>query len=97
MTAAYVSVRKQDLPMATTSLNIVQRLGGPTLTTICATFLAWRLNSLHGAGNLAGAFAAAFGLLCAFHALLLVFALRLPMSVDQAAPDAGATGEAYAD
>jgi hypothetical protein len=25
------SVRKQDLPMATTSLNIVQRLGGTTL------------------------------------------------------------------
>jgi len=30
ISAAYASVRKQDLPMATTSLNIVQRLGGPT-------------------------------------------------------------------
>ena len=29
--AAYASVRRQDLPMATTSLNIVQRLGGPTM------------------------------------------------------------------
>ena len=42
ISAAYASVRKQDLPMATTSLNIVQRLGGPTLTTLCATFLGWR-------------------------------------------------------
>src|SRR3984885_10565584 len=32
ISAAYASVRKQDLPMASTSLNIVQRLGGPTLT-----------------------------------------------------------------
>jgi MFS family permease len=43
ISAAYASVRRQDLPMATTSLNIVQRLGGPTLTTFCATFLGWRL------------------------------------------------------
>ena len=28
ISAAYASIRKQDLPMATTSLNIVQRLGG---------------------------------------------------------------------
>jgi hypothetical protein len=85
LTAAYVSVRKQDLPMATTSLNIVQRLGGPTLTTLCATFLAWRLNAADGSGNLSGAFVGAFALLCALHALLFVSALRLPASVDNAA------------
>jgi MFS family permease len=39
ISAAYASVQKRDLPMATTSLNIVQRLGGPTMTTLCATFL----------------------------------------------------------
>src|ERR1700688_3900659 len=49
ISAAYASVRKQDLPMATTSLNIVQRLGGPTLTTVCATFLGWRLAVVHSA------------------------------------------------
>jgi EmrB/QacA subfamily drug resistance transporter len=85
LTAAYVSIRKQDLPMATTSLNIVQRLGGPTLTTLCATFLAWRLNAADGSGNLSGAFVGAFALLCALHALLFVSALRLPASVDNAA------------
>jgi EmrB/QacA subfamily drug resistance transporter len=45
ISAAYASVKRQDLPMATTALNIVQRLGGPTLTTVCATFLGWRLAS----------------------------------------------------
>jgi EmrB/QacA subfamily drug resistance transporter len=87
MTAAYVSVKKQDLPMATTSLNIVQRLGGPTLTTLCATFLAWRLNVADGSGNLSGAFVGAFVLLCAFHALLFLSALRLPVSVDNGAAE----------
>ena len=87
LTAAYVSIRKQDLPMATTSLNIVQRLGGPTLTTLCATFLAWRLNVANGSGNLSGAFVGAFSLLCALHALLFLSALRLPASVDNAAAE----------
>ena len=43
ISAAYASVQKRDLPMATNSLNIVQRLGGPTMTTLCVTFLGWRL------------------------------------------------------
>ncbi len=43
ITSGYASVARQDLPMATTAMNIVQRLGGPTLTTLCATFLGWRL------------------------------------------------------
>jgi MFS family permease len=81
LTAAYASVRKQDLPMATTSFNIVQRLGGPTLTTFCATFLGWRLGSAHAHGGLARAFTAAFFLLCALHVLLFVAALRLPVSL----------------
>jgi MFS family permease len=83
ISAAYASVRKQDLPMATTSLNIVQRLGGPTLTTLCATFLGWRLAAIHSDVNLAGAFTAAFILLCAFHALLFVAALRLPLTIEE--------------
>ena len=83
LTAAYASVKKQDLPMATTSLNIVQRLGGPTLTTVCATFLAWRLRSVQTPGMPSGAFTSAFVLLCALHVLLLVAALRLPVSVDK--------------
>jgi EmrB/QacA subfamily drug resistance transporter len=79
ISAAYASVRRQDLPMATTSLNIVQRLGGPTLTTLCATFLGWRLGLAQSAANLSSAFTAAFVLLCGLQALLFASALRLPL------------------
>jgi MFS family permease len=84
ISAAYASVRKRDLPMATTSLNIVQRLGGPTLTTLCATFLGWRLAMVQSGASLSSAFTAAFLLLCGLHALLFTAALRLPLSIDKA-------------
>jgi MFS family permease len=84
ISVAYASVRKQDLPMATTSLNIVQRLGGPTLTTLCATFLGWRLGLAQSSASPSGAFTAAFLLLCGLHALLFAAALRLPLSLDKA-------------
>ena len=82
ISAAYSSVRREDLPMATTTLNIVMRVGGPTLTTICATFLGWRLGSAPSQDETLAAYTAAFILLCAFHSLLLAAALRLPQSVD---------------
>jgi MFS family permease len=84
LSAAYASVRKQDLPMATTSLNIVQRLGGPTLTTLCATFLGWSFGMAQSSASLSSAFTAAFLLLCGLHALLFAAALRLPLSLDKA-------------
>jgi EmrB/QacA subfamily drug resistance transporter len=84
ISAAYASVKRQDLPMATTALNIVQRLGGPTLTTLCATFLGWRLESAHAHDALLGPFTAAFLLLCVLHGLLFAAAMRLPLSVDGA-------------
>ena len=84
ISAAYASVPKRDLPMATTALNIVQRLGGPTLTTLCATFLAWRLGSadrVHSSSP--GAFEGTFLLLCLLHTLLFAATLRLPFSIDK--------------
>jgi EmrB/QacA subfamily drug resistance transporter len=86
ITSGYASVARQDLPMATTAMNIVQRLGGPTMTTLCATFLGWRLSTTPGAGATSGAFIAAFGLLCALHAMLFLATLRLPWLVPQAGP-----------
>jgi EmrB/QacA subfamily drug resistance transporter len=83
ISAAYASVRKQGLPMATTSLNIVQRLGGPTLTTLCATFLGWRLGMAQSSASLASAFTAGFLLLCGLHAFLFAASLRLPLSLDK--------------
>jgi EmrB/QacA subfamily drug resistance transporter len=85
ITAAYASVPKHELPMATTSLNIVQRLGGPTLTTVCATFLAWRMRLSGGAS--AKAFVAGFALLCGLQGLALLSALQLPMHVARPADE----------
>src|ERR1700733_1839756 len=85
ISAAYASVQRRDLPMATTSLNIVQRLGGPTMTTLCATFLGWRLSAAPSPAVTSGAFAEAFGLLCFLHVLLFLATLRLPWLVRDAA------------
>src|SRR5271155_4410087 len=83
--AAYASVKRRDLPMATTSLNIVLRLGGPTMTTLCATFLGWRLSTAPSPAVTSDAFAEAFGLLCFLHVLLFLATLRLPWLVPDAA------------
>ncbi len=89
ITAGYASVRRQDLPMATTAMNIVQRLGGPTLTTLCATFLGLRLAAASAPAARPDAFVAAFALLCAFQGLLFLAALRLPRGAEpmEAAPE----------
>ena len=71
--------------MATTALNIIQRLGGPTLTTLCATFLGWRLAEGHANDATLAPFTAAFLLLCVLHGLLVVAAMRLPLSLPKAA------------
>jgi hypothetical protein len=74
--------------MATTALNIVMRIGGPTLTTVCATFLGWRLGPAYSRDAILSAFTAAFLLLCTFHALLFAAAMRLPLSVEGATEQA---------
>jgi EmrB/QacA subfamily drug resistance transporter len=82
ISAAYAAVPKEQLPMATTSLNIVQRLGGPTLTTLCATFLGWQL-ALHSPANVTDAFTISFALLCGLHAVLILAAVRLPLRLEK--------------
>lgn len=90
LTAAYAAIDKRDLPMATTSLNIVQRLGGPTLTTLCASFLAWRLGPEGAAGPaVATAFGWAFALLCALQGCIALATWRLPLRLDDAADRGG--------
>ncbi len=81
ISAAYASVERRALPMATTSLNIVQRLGGPTLTTLCATILEWRLRAQVGEPVALNAYGWAFLLLCALHALTFIAACRLPRRI----------------
>jgi EmrB/QacA subfamily drug resistance transporter len=84
ITSGYASTTRQDLPMAATAMNIVQRLGGPTLTTLCAAFLGWRLSATADLASTSGAFIATFGLLCALHAMLFIATLRLPWLVPHA-------------
>jgi MFS family permease len=79
ISAAYASVARQQLAMATTTLNLAQRLGGPILTTLCAVFLQWRLGAADGVSSLLGPFAMAFLLLSLLHAFVLAASLRLPI------------------
>jgi EmrB/QacA subfamily drug resistance transporter len=82
MSAAYASVRRQELPMATTSLNIVQRLGGPTFTTLCASFLGWSVATQPAHATPLTPYAWTFFLLCLLHAATAIAALRLPRSME---------------
>ncbi len=52
MSSAYADMPKERLPVATTALNIVQRLGGPVATTVLAI---WLHASLGGQAVQAGA------------------------------------------
>lgn len=74
---AYASIRKDLLPMATTTLNIVQRMGGPTLTTLCAVLLAraQQAPTEHVVGT---PWVWSFLLLAALHASMTLAAMLLP-------------------
>ncbi|MDR3671891.1 MAG: DHA2 family efflux MFS transporter permease subunit [Holophaga sp.] len=78
ISAAYASIPTAELPMATTAINIVQRFGGPTVTTLVSTFLALRLGSAVSMAHPSAAFAEAFWLLSGLHALCLAATLGLP-------------------
>jgi EmrB/QacA subfamily drug resistance transporter len=78
---AYASIPEKSLPMATTTLNIVQRIGGPTLTTFCALFLSWALQN-HVSHFALNAWSEAFFVLCMLHAVMVFATLRLPSASD---------------
>lgn len=77
LSSAYASVEPRNLPMAATTLNIVQRLGGPALTTLCAAFLDRMLGARVGHAS-PNAWTLAFLLLAALHGLTAVAATGLP-------------------
>ena len=84
LSAAYSGVPKQEIPMATTTLNIVQRLGGPTPTTLMAAFLAWRMHFAVSADDVSRAFMLSFLALAVLHTFLLVSTLGLPRLLPKA-------------
>jgi EmrB/QacA subfamily drug resistance transporter len=77
---AYSGIPREAIPMATTTLNIVQRLGGPVAITALAIFLHMRMAALRPSGGplAAHAFSTVFVLLAILHTGALVAALRLP-------------------
>jgi len=81
MSAAYATVPRAELPMATTAINIVQRFGGPMVTTLVSTFLALQLGTAPALAHTHVAFAHAFWFLSGFHALCLISTLGLPVFV----------------
>ena len=55
------------------------------MTTLCTSFLAWKLGSTIAGPAVTTAYAWAFLLLCALHASTFLAALRLPSRLDDAA------------
>jgi len=76
VTAAYSGLPKSTIPIATTSINIAQRFGGPVVTMLLAIFLQYRMKA--HVGDTPRAFVATFWVLCAVHIGGIVAALRLP-------------------
>ena len=80
VSAAYAAVARDDLPMASTAINVIQRLGGPALTTVMSAFLAWRSATIPW-GTSHSIYVEAFLLLAAFHMAMVVMALQLPWKI----------------
>jgi len=66
--------------MATTTLNILQRLGGPIMTTAVAIVIDWKASS--GTRFFQFPSSAAFVFLTVLQILLLLSALRLPLWIE---------------
>ena len=71
--------------MATTAINIVQRLGGPVATTIMAIALEW--TGTHAQVFGMRRFTSILLVLALLHALGLVAALRLPARIPKRPAD----------
>jgi EmrB/QacA subfamily drug resistance transporter len=77
LTTAYASVPKHKLSYATTAVNIVQRLGGPILTTALSIVVSMTVPQVRAAAN-TQAFIWPFLTLNAFQLLVLASAIQLP-------------------
>lgn len=77
ITAAYASVPREKIPLATTASNIVQRLGGPTATTAIGIAVALTVTPNTGRST----FLIPFVVLAALQVLLFASATRLPVRI----------------
>jgi EmrB/QacA subfamily drug resistance transporter len=76
--AAYQSVDRKDIPRATSTLNITQRVGGAIGTALYAVVLDHNLSGAHSKADIAGAFDATFWWAVGLTALAILPALLLP-------------------
>lgn len=79
LSAAYAAVGQEQLAVAGTAINIVQRLGGPIATTVTAIVLS--LTVPHGPAPGHRPFLLAFAFLIALQSITLAAAVRLPKRV----------------
>ena len=91
MSAAYSSVPRKDLPMATTTLNILQRLGGPIMTTAVAIVIDRKASN--GTRFFNFPLSAAFVFLTVLQLLLILSALRLPSRIEYSQEEILETGK----
>jgi EmrB/QacA subfamily drug resistance transporter len=82
VSAAYASVPKEKLSLATTAVNIVQRIGGPTATIAIAILVTMGARKTDAGES---AFLPAFLGLGVLQLVTLTFALRLPARIGDAA------------
>jgi hypothetical protein len=82
ISVVYISVPREQLGLATTASNIVQRLGGPIGTTIVAIVLSTSTN--HVRASAGRPFIPAFAALIVLQSLLLWAAARLPIRLHSA-------------
>jgi EmrB/QacA subfamily drug resistance transporter len=78
--AAYASVPKEKLSVATMAVNIVQRLGGPTITTLIAIIVTLSSNVSSASAQ---TFFVPFAALIVLQLLVLASATRLPIRIYQ--------------
>ncbi|WP_347557709.1 DHA2 family efflux MFS transporter permease subunit [Robbsia sp. KACC 23696] len=84
VSAAYAAIPKNQLAVANTALNIVQRIGGPLATTLLSMTIASSATAAHPFAPVdASHFAWAFLVLVAMHLLCVLAAMGLPVRVQR--------------
>jgi EmrB/QacA subfamily drug resistance transporter len=81
VSAAYAAMPKEKLPLATTAINIVQRLGGPLATTLMGVALSLSTGATRVAES-PGSYSLAFLLLVGVQLATIACAQRLPVRVE---------------
>jgi MFS family permease len=89
--AAYASVPRDKLSLATMAVNIVQRLGGPTITTVIAITVSLSVNVTSASAH---AFLIPFAALIMLQVLVLAAASRLPVRIHREADSSKAPAPA---